>query len=862
MRFPWFVRFEASRLLTPFVMALGAVGSVAMAAESPPSASMILQELRAFRECGSVLYIAAHPDDENTQFLAYLARGRGVRTGYLSLTRGEGGQDLIGPEIGDPLGVIRTQELLAARRIDGAEQFFTNARDFGFSKSYEQTLAKWGKQEVLGYMVRTIRAFRPDVIVTRFPAEPGGTHGHHTASTVLALEAFKTAANREVFQIPWQDEQEPWQASRLYWNSFRDAHGSAPPLRLDIGGYLPLLGESIGEIAARSRSSHRSQGYGSVAVLGSRMDDFQPLDGKPAGKDLFEGIDTTWARWPGLAEVSGMVDEVIGHFDPQNPSASVPAVLRIIDFIERKEFTGAKIDPMILRKLRDLRHILQDCLGLSIETTAAQPDVVWGETLRLRHTVILRSDVPVTLVRVDKEADGATSVQEMSFALHRDQPVSQELTWQPKPNEPDHPLSHPYWLRGERTPGLYRGEAGGVVGEAENPPDLEITDTILIYGAYVRLTTEPSYVAADPAKGEVRRKIDVIAPVSLTPARDVELFTPGCDRTVEIDVRAYRPDQEGTLQITVPRAWSVTPPSQPFHLAAAGDHVLLEFTVHTHPPSSPRGSLNGDTMMLPSQQGSFDLLAQATISGRTYDTTRQEIRYDHIPFQLLQPPASVKAVCLDLQIRGKTVGYLPGAGDKTAEALEAMGYAVTTLSGADLTAGRLRAFDAVVVGVRAFNVRTDLAAGLPALFAYAENGGTLIEQYNTPGELKTTKLAPYALELSRDLPRQRVTDENASVTLLVPDHPAFNAPNRLTPADFDGWVQERGLNFPVTWDQEHFEALLACSDAGEPPLKSGLLVAHYGKGYFVYTGLSFFRQLPAGVPGAYRLFANLVSLGK
>ncbi len=836
------------RCVFPFAMALGAVGSVAVAAEPPPSSSMILQELRAFRECGSVLYIAAHPDDENTQFLAYMARGRGVRTGYLSLTRGEGGQDLIGPEIGDPLGVIRTQELLAARRIDGAEQFFSQARDFGFSKSYEQTLAKWDKEEVLGWVVRVIRDFRPDVIVTRFPPEPGGTHGHHTASTVLALEAFKASANREVFQIPWQDEQEPWQAARIYWNSFRDARGSTPPLRLDIGGFLPLFGESIGEIAARSRSSHRSQGYGSVATRGSRLDDFQPLDGKPAGKDLFEGIDTTWGRWPGLAEVGGMVDEIVAHFDPQNPSASVLALMRTLDFIERKEFTGNKIDPIILRKLQDLRRIVQDCLGLYIETTAAQPDVVPGETLQLRHTVILRSDVPVSLVRIDKESDGKISVQEMSGPLHRDQPITQELTWQPQRN---HPLTHPYWLQGESTPGLYRGLSAAEVGEPENAPDLEITDTIQIGDAYMRLTTEPANISADPVKGEVRRKIDVIAPVSLTPTRDVELLTPNANSTVEIEVRAYRPDQNGTLRLRAPRGWTFTPPEQPFHLAAVGDHARLGFKMR-----------ESESIFSGPSSATFEIRAEATIDGNTYSTGRQEIRYDHIPFQLLQPPARLKAVCLDIQIRGKQVGYLPGAGDRTGEALEAMGYAVTTLSGADLTPERLKAFDAVVVGVRAFNVRTDLAAGLNALFAYVENGGTVVEQYNTPNELKNPRLAPYQLELSRNLPQQRVTDEKAAVTLLASDHPAFNVPNRITPADFDGWVQERGLNFPVTWDLEHFETLLECSDAGEPPLKSGLLVARYGKGYFVYTGLSFFRQLPAGVPGAYRLFANLVSLGK
>ena len=839
MRVPCLGRLDLSRLLIPIAMALNVMGSTASAQEPPPSASMILQELRAFRECGSVLYIAAHPDDENTQFLAYLARGRGVRTGYLSLTRGEGGQDLIGPEIGDPLGVIRTQELLAARRIDGAEQFFTRARDFGFSKSYEQTLAKWGKQEVLSDVVRVIRRFRPDVIVTRFPPEPGGTHGHHTASTVLALEAFKLAGDPKAFP-----ECGPaWETKRIFWNSFRDAHSSTPPLRLDIGGYLPLLGESIGEIAARSRSSHRSQGYGTVATRGSRLDDFLPLDGKPSGKDLLEEVATQWEGTKGLESIGAMVDDVIVHFNPTNPSASVEALLAIKARLEAKTDQEAgphhvDADQYFMGwKKGQLERLIRDCLGLYVETAVAQAEAVGGETIKMRETVLLRSEFPVRLGLIAYENGTG---DEVNISLHSNQPVVHEggyaLVPGARPNQP-------YWLHDDGTPGLYSVQPTLIGTPENNPTTVEYSFRVGNQGITVQ--SEVVQIASDPVKGEIRRRLEIIPPVSLSLTRDVELFTPGSDRIVEVEVKAYRPEQTGTLKLSAPAGWTVTPESQPFHLAAVGDHARLEFTVHA-----------------PAQPGTAAITAEATVGGRTYNTTRQEIRYDHIPLQLLQPPARLKAVCLDLQIRGKKVGYLPGAGDRTAEALAAMGYAVTTLSGADLTPERLRAFDAVVVGVRAFNVRTDLAAGLPALFAYAEEGGTVVEQYNTPNELKNPRLAPYALELSRNLPQQRVTDENAPITLLAPDHPAFNVPNRLTPADFDGWVQERGLNFPVTWDREHFQALLACNDAGEAPLNSGLLVAHHGKGYFVYTGLSFFRQLPAGVPGAYRLFANLVSLGK
>ena len=351
-------------------------------------------------------------------------------------------------------------------------------------------------------------------------------------------------------------------------------------------------------------------------------------------------------------------------------------------------------------------------------------------------------------------------------------------------------------------------------------------------------------ITADPVKGEIRRSPDVIPPVSLTPTHDVQLFAPGSMHPVEVEIRAYRDNQDGTLTLAAPAGWTVSPASQPFNLAATGDHARFTFNVTA-----------------PAQPATGFLTARATIGDKTYDTSRQEIRYEHIPPQLLQPPARVKAVCLDLQTRGHEIGYLPGAGDRTAEAVEAMGYHVTPLTGADLTPDRLRAFDAVVVGVRAFNVRTDLSvSALDALFAYVENGGTVVEQYNTPNELRNPRLAPYDLTLDRNLPAHRVTNENAPVTFLVPDHPAFNVPNKITAADFDGWVQERGLNFPSEWDKNRWTPLLACSDPGEAPLTSSLLVANHGKGHFVYTGLSFFRQLPVGVPGAYRLFANLLSL--
>ena len=805
-------------------------------AAEPPSASIILQELRSFRECGSVLYVAAHPDDENTQFIAYLSKGRGIRTAYLSLTRGEGGQNLIGPEIGDPLGVIRTQELLAARRVDGGQQFFTRARDFGFSKDYEQTLAKWDRREVLSDLVRVIREFQPDVIVTRFSSAGGGTHGHHTASTVLALEAFKLAGDGKEFpeQIT-RDGLLPWQPKRIFWNSFRGT-GDAKPIRLDIGGYLPLLGQSLGEISALSRSNHRSQGYGSIGTRGARSDDFLPLDGQPAGKDLFDGIDTTWSRFADGAAMIPLIDDVISKFDSLNPAASLRALLDL-----HRKVTTLPTNPQTAYKVGQLDRIIRDCLGLHVETTVAQAEATPGETLHIHQVAINRSDYSVEWL-ADTSQEGTRLGDQRAVALPNDQPVTRETEIV---LSTDTPLTQPYWLRAEATPGMYRVDDPKLIGQPENPPVLAFTQNFRVGGETIHLADSAVQITADPAKGEIHRQLTAVPPVVLQLARDVELFTPGSQHTVEVEIRASRADQQGALTLVAPNDWQVTPAAHNFQLPAVGDHAHFSFTI-TAPPQVTTGSIT----------------AQATIDGKVYHNGRQEISYEHIPLELLQPTARFKAVCLDLSIHGQNVGYLPGAGDRTAESIAAMGYHVTTLSGADLTADRLRSFDAVVIGVRAFNVRTDLVPGLSALFAYAESGGTVVEQYNTPNDLKTTRLTPFDLDLSRDLPRNRVTNENAPVTFLVPDHPVLTMPNRITQADFEGWVQERGLNFASKWDHDRLTAILACSDPDEAPLDGGLLVANYGKGHFVYTGLSFFRQLPAGVPGAYRLFANLISLGK
>jgi LmbE family N-acetylglucosaminyl deacetylase len=816
-------------------MGFGLAGGICLAQTPgvPVGSSAILQELAAFRQTATVLYVAAHPDDENTQLIAYFARGRGYRTGYLSMTRGEGGQDLIGPELGDELGLMRTQELLAARRIDGGRQFFTRARDFGFSKDYRQTLQRWDRAQILSDIVRVIRTFRPDVMITRFPPKASETHGHHTASAVLAVEAFKLAGDPAAFP---EQGLPPWQPKRILWDAFRPdfrpgapaaAPGGARGAHVDIGGFNPLLGLSFGEIAALSRSNHRTQGFGAVGTRGARSVYFQPLGGIPSPEDPFGDIDTTWTRYPDGAPVAAAADQILARFDPVAPEKSITALLALRSRLASLAAAHPG-DPVIADRSAQLDRILRACLGLYVEATTTGQSVVPGETLRVKLTAISRSNEPVRwngTPLVPNEAATRT----IALPIPATQPPSQ-----------------PYWLREPERPGMFTVSNPNLIGQPESPPDLATPlQNFTVGGQTLSIALIPTQVTADPARGEVRVPVKVIPPVSLAFAHEVSLFAPGATHEVTVIITAARAAVAGSLALVLPEggAWKASP-AQPFHLALPGQRVELTFQVTA-----------------PLVPATADFSASAQVGGVSYANQRIEIRYEHIPFQLLQPAVKLHALSVDLAIRGQRIGYLPGAGDTVADCLTQMGYTVTPLTGQDLTLERLRNFDAVVIGIRAFNVRTDLASHLDGLFGYVHDGGTVVEQYNTPNELRVERLGPYPIELDRNLPHHRITNESSPITFLGGDHPAWTTPNRIGPDDFLGWVQERGLNFPSEWD-DHYVPLLSSFDPEERPQTGALLVAHYGKGYFVYTGLSFFRQLPAGVPGAYRVFANLLSLGK
>jgi LmbE family N-acetylglucosaminyl deacetylase len=847
-----------ARKVTCALVALGCSLTLRAAepAEAPVSApatgAAILQDMRSFNTVASVLYVAAHPDDESNALLAQLARGRNYRTAYLSLTRGDGGQNELGPEFGEKLGLARTHELLAARRVDGGRQYFTRALDYGFSKDVKEALRLWEHEKVLGDVVRIYRLFRPDVVIAGMsPVQTPGQHGQHVASAVLAIEAFKIAGDPKAYPEHFADGLTPWQPKRIVGRSGggRGGRGGAttntPPaagtLRFESPPTDPATGEDLGTIASRSRGMHKTQfgpnfgAAGGGGGGGPLVSSFSLIAGDAGKDELFDGVEATFGRFPGGAEIAKLTDAAVAQFKSEDPAASVPALLAI-----RAKLATVPPDALVEDKRAQLDRILQACLGLTVETTLPNAEVVPGESLKLRHTVAATAKEPLKLVSVRYPA--SKDAEKIDRTLAPGQAFTREATITLPARTA---ISQPYWLREEASAGLFRVDESKLIGQPENPPAFPVEFVFSVGGQTLVVATEPVQIVANAPVAQQRRKLAVIPPVSLGFPYEVELFTPGSAKTTVVDVTAARADSSGVVRLNGPAGWKISPATQPFKLAKVGDKTRVTFTVTA-----------------PAQAASGTVAASAEIGGATYGTGRVVFNYPHLPVQLLQPPARLKVAAFDFAIRGKNVGYLPGAGDSTAENLEQLGYTVKTLTGADLTPEKLSGLDAVVLGVRAFNERRDLADNLPGLFAWVEAGGTVIAQYNRPSNNLRGPLAPYALSIAGAAPGLRVTDETAPVTFIAPEHAALNVPNKITAADFNGWVQERGAYFPSTWDTERFTPLLAMSDPGEKQPDSSVLIAPHGKGYYVYTGVAFFRQLPAGVPGAYRLFANLVSLGK
>ena len=818
------------------------VATAKSAVESPTlppeqmDASEIQLALQKLNVLGRVLYIAAHPDDENTNLMAFWANGSLYDAAYLSVTRGDGGQNILGSELGERLGVIRTEELLDARRVDHARQFFTRARDFGFSKTANETMRFWDHDKILSDVVWVTRNFRPDVIVTRFSPEDEKTHGHHTASAILATEAFSAAAdpNRFPEQLTFV---KPWQATRLVWNTsaffFTNRNLPFDPTGLTVleaGGYNPLLGKAYTEIAAASISMHKSQGVGGLPRRGARKEYFKALKGQPMTSSLFDGIDTSWSRVANSEAVAKQIREIISKFNPADPAASVSDLLKL-----RQDMSAISDESRAEEKKTELDKIIAACLGLHVEVSTTTETFTPGQTAGVKLEAINRSNIPVTLQEARFPNTGDSN--KIDTTLPSNELVTKELSCR----IPDTaPYSQPYWLRKPGTLGTFTVDDQKLIGLPENPPALPIEIALQVDGQGLRYIVDTKYRTADAIAGELPRPLVIAPPVFVNVLDTVFVFPTNELKPVSIRVTAATGSLKGELKVAAPQGWEVSPASIPIALKAANAEMVGTFNIKP-----------------PNQDAEGTLRAVATVDGRDYSIGRARISYSHIGVQTLMPPAEAKLVRADIRKKGERIGYIPGAGDDVPETLRQIGYSVKILSEPEITAKNLAQFSAVVLGIRAYNTQDRISNWLPELFEYVKNGGVAVAQYNTLSDLKTNEFAPYQLEISRD----RVTDENAPIRVLAPSNPLMNIPNKITQKDFQGWVQERGLYFPDKWDTA-WTPILSCNDPNEKPLDGGLLVAKSGNGFFVYTSYSWFRQLPAGVPGAYRLFANMLSLEK
>jgi len=807
--------------------------------ERQMNSSEILQAMNKLNTVGSVLYIAAHPDDENTRLLSYLASERKLRTGYLSLTRGDGGQNLIGKEQSELLGLIRTQELLAARRVDGAEQFFTRANDFGYSKNPEETFEFWGKDSILADVVWAIRTFKPDIIIMRFPTTGEGGHGHHTASAILAVEAFDAAADPNMFpeQLKYVST---WQAKRLFWNTFNfGGNNTTGPdqLTVDIGAFNPLLGKSYGEIASESRSMHKSQGFGSARLRGSSIEYFKFINGETASTDILDGVDVSWQRLGGTSEIQNLINVCIKNYDASSPEKSVTALVRIY-----RDITALNApDPLSAywksQKLKETEKLITACSGLWLEANASAFSSVPGEVLPITTEVIIRNPGNVKLERIRYlgSTDTLTDLvleDNKLYKLGHNLEIPEYIKY-----------SNPYWLNEKQSIGLFNVNDQLLIGTPENSQDVFVIYDLEIEGIAVSLKRPVGFKYTDPVRGEVYRPLEILPPVTINASEKVYVFGDAEKPTKDITIRvkANTPGISGTVEASVSDGWKVTITNPGFNLVNKGDEAIINAKV------TPEPGTDGGTI------GQLELFVNT--GGAKYNKSIKRIEYEHIPYQFILSPAEVKLVKLDLVRNKTTIGYIPGAGDDVPASLKEIGYDVVILSDEMLSNENLSKYDAIVSGIRAYNTNEKLQVQYEKLMNYVKNGGNLIVQYNTNNRIGpiVAKMGPYPFNISRE----RVTNENAEVRFIKPRHKLLNEPNKISAADFDGWIQERGIYFANELDP-NFEQVLSMNDPNEPPKDGSLITAKYGKGNFVYTGLAFFRELPAGVPGAYRLFVNLL----
>ncbi|MBC7642454.1 MAG: PIG-L family deacetylase [Flavobacterium sp.] len=799
----------------------------------------IFNSIQKLNFLGTVLYIAAHPDDENTRLIAYLSNEKKARTGYLSLTRGDGGQNLIGPELRELLGDIRTQELIEARKIDGGEQFFSRANDFGYSKNPDETLSIWDKNLVLSDVIYTIRKFQPDVIINRFDhRSPGTTHGHHTASAMLSFEAFDKVndANQFSNQLSLVNV---WQPKRLYFNTSWWFYGSKEKfasadksglMNLKTGVYYQSVGKSNQEIAALSRSRHQSQGFGSTGTRGEEDEYLELLKGDlPKDKtNIFEGIDTTWNRLKGGNEIGIILNRVEKNFDFKNPSASVAELVNAYNLVDKLEDNHWREI-----KLEEIKKIISSCTGLYLEAVAENQETNPGSLLKVKLEAINRSNVKMNLKSLTTISSLLSDFEPKT--LDNNKNFSQNIEFL-LPENLD--FTAPYYLKEQGDIGMYRVDDQKNIGIPDVIRQVKVGFNIDIEGVNIPFERYVIYKTNDDVKGEIYQPLDVVPEILSSFAEKVYVFNSNKSKTIAVKLKSGKNNIQGKIRLEIPNNWQVVPLENEFKIDKKGDEQIVIFIVT---PSKE---------IIESKIRSI-----VSINGKEFDKTQIDINYPHIYKQIVLKSAECKVLKIDLKIKKEKIAYIMGAGDEVPKSLAAMGYDVTILKTNQITAENLLNFDVAITGIRAYNVINDLKYKQDILLDFVKIGKTMIVQYNTLDDLVTDKIAPFSLKISRD----RVTEEDAQVRFLLPQNPILNYPNKLTNNDFVGWKQEQGLYYPNEFDK-NFESIISSNDKGETPKNGAILHCKFGKGNYIYTGLSFFRELPEGVSGAYRLIANIISI--
>lgn len=796
------------------------------------SASEILAGLKKQETGFSVLYIAAHPDDENTRLLTFLSKEKNFRTGYLSLTRGDGGQNLVGGEQGALLGLLRTHELLGARKIDGAEQFFTRANDFGYSKSPDETIKAWNHDSILSDVVWCIRNFKPEIVICRFPSTGEGGHGHHTASALLAEEAFDAAGDPTRFanQLSYT---EVWKPSRLFWNTFNFGTTnttSNDQLKLDVGGYNPLLGKSYGEISALSRSMHKSQGFGSAASRGSQVEYFKQIKGTPVKEDMFEDLNSEIGRFPGAMAWQSEIEKLKKDFRPEAPSASVDGLIKLIRLLKQTNEKDHNLRHWKKIKVREAENLLSACAGLWIETLSKEAYGSPGFDLQTTTQVLVRSDISIKFKEISWY-DGKDSI--LGNGLSFNQPVAISHTGKIPETVS---CNSPYWLEANHPAGLFQTNLPET-GLPERKAPLLVQIKLEINGYVFETNADVVFKSTDPVKGEIYQPLNILPAITLTWENSMLAMVNGSAASTNLTIKAWQKTEAGKLRILGPSGWEVTFDSAQISMQK-GEEKLIP--VHLFPG-----------------HGEGRLEASVQSADKYFFQGISWVKYDHIPHRFVLKDAHCTLSKLQIKVPSIKIGYIPGAGDEVATCLEMLGLEVKALTEKDLQTTDLSQFRTIITGIRAFNTHENLHHENTRLMDFVYAGGNLVMQYNTNSRIGPLNaiIGPFPFTISRD----RVTDEFSPVVFLNNHHSFFHFPNEITSDDFNGWVQERGIYFATTRDSS-YTPLLAMNDPGEKPLDGCLIVAKHGKGNFVYTGLSFFRQLPAGNQGAYRLFINLINL--